>query len=51
MEKNLNVLLKYSEYHESIRRSIYSVNIIERMNNEIRRMIRIIDSIQNKRMI
>ena len=44
MEKNLNVLLKYHDYPESIRRSIHSTNLIERMNKEIRRRIKIIDS-------
>ena len=34
MEKNLNVLLRYHDYPESIRRSIHSTNLIERMNKE-----------------
>jgi Transposase and inactivated derivatives len=48
MEKNLNVLLKYYEYPESIRRSIHSTNLIERMNKEIRRRIKIIDSLPSE---
>ena len=43
MEKNLGSLLKYYKYPEPIRRSIYSTNLIERMNKEIRRRIKIID--------
>jgi putative transposase len=48
MEKNLGSLLKYYEYPESIRRSIHSTNIIERMNSEIRRRIKIIDSLPSE---
>ena len=48
MEKNLTSLLKYYEYPESIRRSIHSTNIIERMNREIRRSIKIIDSLPSE---
>ena len=45
MEKNLSILLKYYDYSESTRRSIHSTNLIERMNKEIRRRIKIIDSL------
>lgn len=40
-----NTLLKYYDYPEPIRRSIHSTNLIERMNKEIRRRIKIIDSL------
>ena len=45
IERNLGILLKYYDYPESIRRSIHSTNLIERMNKEIRRRIKIIDSL------
>ena len=45
MEKNLSTLIKYYDYPESIRRSIHSTNLIERMNKEILRRIKIIDSL------
>ena len=45
MEKNLGILLKYYDYPESLGRSIHSTNLIERMNKEIRRRIKIIDSL------
>ena len=48
MEKNLGILLKYHDYPESIRRSIHSTNLIERMNKEIRRRIKIIDSLPSE---
>ena len=48
MEKNLGILLKYYDYPESIRRSIHSTNLIERMNKEIRRRIKIIDSLPSE---
>ena len=48
MEKNLGILLKYYDYPESIRRSINSTNLIERMNKEIRRRIKIIDSLPSE---
>jgi len=48
MEKRLGSLLKYYEYPESIRRSIHSTNLIERMNKEIRRRIKIIDSLPSE---
>ena len=48
MEKNLGILLKYYDYHESIRRSIHSTNLIERLNKEIRRRIKIVDSLPSE---
>ena len=39
---------KYHDYPESIRRSIHSTNLIERMNKEIRRRIKIIDSLPSE---
>ena len=48
MEKNLRILLKYYDYPEPIRRSIHSTNLIERMNKEIRRRIKIIDSLPSE---
>jgi putative transposase len=48
MEKNLGILLKYYDYPESLRRSIHSTNLIERMNKEIRRRIKIIDSLPSE---
>ena len=48
MEKNLGILLKYYDYPESIRRSIHSTNLIERMNKEIRRRIKLIDSLPSE---
>ena len=48
MEKNLSILIKYYDYPESIRRSIHSTNLIERMNKEIRRRIKIIDSLPSE---
>ena len=48
MEKNLGILLRYYDYPESIRRSIHSTNLIERMNKEIRRRIKIIDSLPSE---
>ena len=48
MGKNLRVLLKYYDYPESIRRSIHSTNLKERMNKEIRRRIKIIDSMPSE---
>ncbi len=48
MEKNLGILLKYYDHPESIRRSIHSTNLIERMNKEIRRRIKIIDSLPSE---
>ena len=45
MEKKLGYLFTYFQYPESIRRSLHSSNIIERMNKEIRRRIKVIDSL------
>ena len=45
LERKLNYLFTYFQYPKSIRRSIHSNNIIERMNKEIRRRIKVIDSI------
>ena len=42
MEKNTSILIRYYDYPESIRRSINSTNLIERINKEIRRRIKII---------
>ncbi len=43
MEKKLGYLFTYYNYPQEIRRSLHSTNIIERMNKEIRRRIKIID--------
>ncbi|MCL4314734.1 MAG: transposase [Candidatus Thermoplasmatota archaeon] len=48
MEKNPGILLMYCDYPESIRRSIHSTNLIERMNREIRRNIKIINSLPSE---
>ncbi|HLH86614.1 MAG TPA: transposase, partial [Thermoplasmataceae archaeon] len=48
MEKNLSILFRYCDYPESIRRSIHSTNLIDRMNKEIRRRIMIIDSLPSE---
>ena len=48
MERNLGILLKYYDYPESTRRSIHSANLIERLNKEIRRRIKIIDSLPSE---
>jgi putative transposase len=45
MEKKFGYLSTYFQYPESIRRSPHSSNIIERMNKELRRRIRVIDSL------
>ena len=45
LERKLNYLFTYFQYPKSIRRSIHSSNIIERMNKEIRRRIKVIDSL------
>ena len=44
LERSFDVLTSYYGYPEAIRRSIRSTNIIERMNKEVRRSIKIIDS-------
>jgi len=48
MEKNLSILFRYYDYPDPIRRSIHSTNLIERMNKEIRRRIKIIDSLPSE---
>ena len=48
MEKNICSLLKYYEYPEQICRAIYSTNLIERMNKEIRKRIKITDSLPSE---
>ena len=45
MGKRLGYLFTYFQYPESIRRSLHSSNIIERMNREIRRRIKVLDSL------
>ena len=45
MERKLGYLFTYFQYPESIRRSLHSSNIIERMNKEIRRRLKVIDSL------
>ena len=45
MERKPGYLFTYFQYSESIRRSLHSSNIIERMNKEIRRRIKVIDSL------
>ena len=45
MERKLGYLFTYFQYPESIRRSLHSSNIIERMNKEIRRRMKVIDSL------
>ena len=48
IEKNLGVALKFYHYPESISRSIHTTNLIERMNKEMRRRIKIIDSLPSE---
>ena len=48
MEKKLGYLFTYFQYPGSIRRSLHSSNIIERMNKEIRRRIKVIDSLPSE---
>jgi len=45
LNRNRDYLFNYYNYPESIRKSIRSTNIIERMNKEFRRRIKIIDSL------
>ena len=45
LEKKVNYLFTYFQYPQAIRRSIHSNNIIERMNKEVRRRIKVIDSL------
>jgi transposase-like protein len=44
METRLDLLLTYYKYPEPVRKVIRSTNMIERLNNEIRRKVKIIDS-------
>ena len=48
MEKKLGYLFTYFQYPDSIRRSLHSSNIIDRMNKEIRRRIKVIDSLPSE---
>ena len=48
MEKNLGYLFTYFQYPESIIGSLRSSNIIERMFNEIRQRIKVIDSLHSE---
>ena len=45
LERKVNYLFTYFSYPQAIRRSIHSNNIIERMNKEVRRRIKVIDSL------
>jgi transposase-like protein len=45
MENRLGLLLTYYRYPEPIRKVIRSTNMIEQLNKEIRRRIKIIDSL------
>ena len=45
MEKKLGYLFTYFQYPDSIRRSLHSSNINERMNKEIPRRIKVIDTL------
>jgi len=45
LENKTNYLFTFFSYPQAIRRSIHSNNIIERMNKEIRRRIKVIDSL------
>ena len=47
-EKNPGILFRYYDYPESIRRSIHYTNLIERMNKEIQRRIKIVDSLTSE---
>ena len=48
MERKLGYLFTYFQDTESITRSLHSLNIIERMNKEIRRRIKVIDALPSK---
>ena len=48
MEKKLGYLFTYFQYPDNIRRSLHSSNIIERMNKEIRRRIKLIDTLPSE---
>jgi transposase-like protein len=45
MENRLDLLLAYYRYPEQVRKVIRSTNMIERLNREIRRRIKIMDSL------
>ena len=45
MERKLGYLFAYFQYPDAIRRSLHSFSIIERMNKESRRRIKVIDSL------
>ncbi len=45
LENKVNYLFTYFQFPQPIRRSIHSNNIIERMNKEIRRRMKIINSL------
>ena len=48
LERKLGYLFTYFQYPDSIRRSLHSSNIIERMNKEIRRRIKVIDALPSE---
>jgi transposase-like protein len=48
MERKLGYLFTYFQYPESIRRSLHSSNIIERMNKEIRQRIKVIATLPSE---
>ena len=48
LERSFDALTRYYGYPEAIGRSISSTNIIERMNKEVRRRIKIIDSLRTE---
>ena len=48
LEKKLGYLFTYFQYPESIRGSLHPSNIIERMNKEIRRRIKVIDALPSE---
>ena len=48
MEKKLGYLFTYFNYSDAIRRALHSSNIIEGMNKEIRRRIKVIDSLPSE---
>ena len=48
MERKLGYLFTYFQYPESTRRSLHSSNIIERMNKEIRRRIKVKDALPSE---
>jgi putative transposase len=47
-EKDVGYLFTYFQYPESTRRSLHSSNIIERMNKEIRRRIKVKDALPSE---